>query len=73
MALPQDYKDLMRLYGFGSFLEFLGFNVPVSENFNVRFVPQARLICDSFQSMKEDVPSPRRGLLRNLLIVILWC
>ena len=58
MALPQDYKDLMRLYGFGSFLEFLGLNVPVSENFNVRFVPQARLICDGFQSMREDVPYP---------------
>ena len=58
VTMPQDYKDLMRLYGYGRFFEFLGINTPVGENFNVRLASQARLICDDFQTMREEVPYP---------------
>lgn len=34
-ALPQDYKDFVRLYGSGYFMQFLGVSVPRSRNPNV--------------------------------------
>jgi hypothetical protein len=35
--LPQDYKDFVRLFGSGSFMDFLGINVPRVESRYVRF------------------------------------
>lgn len=34
-ALPQDYKDFIRLYGNGYFMQFLGISLPRSRNSNV--------------------------------------
>ena len=47
-ALPQDYKDFVRLYGCGYFMQFLGINVPRSRNPNTRFESQVKLTCDTF-------------------------
>jgi hypothetical protein len=46
IALPQDYKDFVRLYGLGYFMEFLGIDVPRSRNPNTRLEHQVRLVCD---------------------------
>ena len=56
-ALPQDYKDFVRTYGSGYFMQFLGINVPRSENPNVRFESQVPVICSGFLD-DEDLPYP---------------
>jgi len=56
-ALPQDYKDFVRLYGNGYFLEFLGINVPRSRNPHTRLESGVRVICDSFLE-DEELPYP---------------
>ncbi len=53
IALPQDYKDFVRLYGSGYFMQFLGIYVPRSKNPNVRLERQVRQICDIFQQIGE--------------------
>jgi len=55
--LPQDYKDFIRLYGSGYFMEFLGINVPRSWNPNVRLASDVRVICNMFRN-DEDLPYP---------------
>ncbi|HEY8614776.1 SMI1/KNR4 family protein [Phenylobacterium sp.] len=55
--LPQDYKDLSRLYGAGYWLQFLGLNVPRSVNPNIQLAPQARAISAAFSGY-EDLPYP---------------
>ncbi|ODT86239.1 MAG: hypothetical protein ABS78_17075 [Phenylobacterium sp. SCN 70-31] len=35
--MPQDYKDFVRVYGSGYFMEFLGINVPRNQNTYTRF------------------------------------
>jgi hypothetical protein len=55
-VLPQDYKDFVRLYGGGYFMEFLGICVPESQNANVRLVTRARIVSGIFSSMDEDWP-----------------
>lgn len=55
--LPQDYKDFVRLYGYGNFLEIIGIHVPFSTSPYVRLVPQIPLICDALRG-EEDRPYP---------------
>ncbi len=49
VVLPQDYKDFMRLYGFGVFLEFLGIHAPNVSSRHARLVERAREICDDLR------------------------
>ena len=51
LELPQDYKDYVRLYGYGYFMEFLGICVPGSRNPNTRLELQARWIGRSFAGL----------------------
>ena len=58
-ALPQDYKDFVRLYGSGYFMEFLGISVPRSKNSNIRFESQVALTCQTFADFgDEELPYP---------------
>jgi hypothetical protein len=56
-ALPQDYKDFVRVYGSGYFMEFLGVDVPKSRNPNVRLERQVGVVRDMFRAF-EEVPYP---------------
>src|SRR4051812_27331769 len=55
-VLPQDYKDFVRLYGSGYFMEFLGIDVPRSKNPNTRFEYQVGVTCESFGKFDEELP-----------------
>lgn len=55
--LPQDYKDFVRLYGNGRFLDFIGVNVPVSRSPYMRLVSDAETVIHSFHS-DEECPYP---------------
>ena len=58
-ALPQDYKDFVRVYGAGYFMEFLGVSVPRTRNTNTRFESQVSLICETFADWRpEELPHP---------------
>lgn len=57
VALPEDYKDFVRLYGYGDFLQIVGIHVPTSESRHVRLVPEVREICDVLRN-EEDLPYP---------------
>jgi hypothetical protein len=46
-ALPPDYKDFVRLYGSGHFMEFLGVSVPRSLNPNVRLESYVPKTCEA--------------------------
>jgi hypothetical protein len=65
-ALPQDYKDFIRLYGNGRFLDFLGIGVPVSRCPNLQLVSQAQIVSNIFRAIEEPAyplwPAPG-GLL----------
>lgn len=69
VGLPQDYKDFIRLYGSGYFLQFLGVYVPRSRNPHLRLQRVARVVCEGLSSLTplEDPPYPywpaRGGLL----------
>ena len=56
-ALPQDYKDFVRLYGSGNFMQFLGIHVPRAHNRHVEFEHRIRTICEIFREF-EDSPYP---------------
>jgi len=43
-TLPQDYKDFVRLYGLGSFMQFLWVHVPETQSPYVRFDAQIRAV-----------------------------
>jgi hypothetical protein len=55
-TLPQDYKDFVRLYGAGQFMEFLGIHVPKSWSPYVRLVSEARATAKLFASFEEELP-----------------
>lgn len=57
-ALPQDYKDFVRLYGGGQFMEFLGVHVPMSWSPYVRLVPEAHAAARVFASFEGELPHP---------------
>lgn len=58
-ALPQDYKDFVRIYGSGYFMEFLGVPVPGSKNPNTRFESGVALTCQTFADWDGDeLPYP---------------
>jgi len=65
--LPQDYKDLVRVYGQGVFMEFLEIHVPKSWSPYVRLVPEVRATAQVFASFEDDMPysfwPSREGLL----------
>lgn len=47
-ALPQDYKDLVRVYGSGCYMEFFEIDVPRCPNFNIRLEYQVPLVSENF-------------------------
>lgn len=58
-ALPQDFKDFVRLYGSGYFMEFLGVSIPRTRNPNTRFETEVALICQTFADWDDDeLPHP---------------
>ena len=57
--LPQDYKDFVRLYGLGYFMEFLGINIPRCSNPNVRLERDAHVVAGIFRALEQvEDPSP---------------
>lgn len=59
--LPQDYKDFVRLYGYGNFMEFLCVHVPVSSSPYVTLQSEVREICDTVRivgSADDYLPYP---------------
>jgi hypothetical protein len=59
--LPQEYKDFVRLYGSGYFMEFLGVYVPRARNPNCRLETKVRVIGDGFADYLtdcEELPLP---------------
>ena len=59
--LPQDYKDFVRLYGHGNFMEFLAVHVPVSWSPYVTLQSEVRKICDTVRivgSAYDNLPFP---------------
>lgn len=48
-ALPQDYKDFVRLYGCGYFMAFMGVYVPRSRNAYVLLEHQVWSVCGAFR------------------------
>ena len=54
-ALPKDYKEFVRLYGHGEFMEFLGVHVPRCRSPYVRFESEIRVVGDVFAE-DEDLP-----------------
>jgi len=55
--LPQDYKDLVRLYGSGRFMGFFGIWVPVSRSPNLRLLSCVQAVTNMFRLM-EELPYP---------------
>ena len=53
-ALPQDYKDFVRHYGCGYFMEFLGISVPVSEHIYYQLIPSVRHV-EYYFGAHEDI------------------
>lgn len=51
--LPQDYKDFVRLYGAGYFMEFLGIDIPRSTNPNIRLETNVPIVCAGFLSIDD--------------------
>ncbi|WP_309646738.1 SMI1/KNR4 family protein [Phenylobacterium sp.] len=56
-VLPQDYKNFVRLYGNGSFMEFLCVHTPTSGSIYVRLAPEVRTICKNLL-IEDDLPYP---------------
>jgi len=59
-ALPQDYKDFVRLYGRGYFMQFLGVAVPRSRNPNTRLELRVPRTSEAFRTFagSEELPYP---------------
>jgi len=51
--LPQDYKDLVRLYGSGRLMGFFGICVPVSRSPNLRLLSSFQAVTNMFRLMDE--------------------
>lgn len=54
--LPPDYKEFVRLYGSGYFMEFLGVGVPSVQNVNVRLEAKVPAVSDVFRAMDGGLP-----------------
>lgn len=57
-ALPSDYKEFVRLYGSGYFMEFLRVRVPRAWNEYARIASQARIITRIFRGLEPLDPYP---------------
>lgn len=57
-ALPQDYKDFVRIYGSGSFLQFMGIFIPHTRNRYTRLENQIGMVCGSFAELAAESPHP---------------
>jgi hypothetical protein len=55
--LPQDYKDFVRLYGSGNFMDLIAINVPRTRSPYVRFESEIRVMKDAFFK-DEEHPYP---------------
>jgi hypothetical protein len=55
-ALPPDYKDFVRVYGSGYWMQFFGIYVPRSRNPNVRLESQVPAICATFFDDENPYP-----------------
>jgi hypothetical protein len=59
--LPQDYKDLMRLYGYGQYMEFFAINAVVSPTLACRLVPEAFYVQRTFVANTPYPMHPQPG------------
>ena len=58
-TLPQDFKNFVRLYGSGHFMDFFGVYIPRTRNPNTRFETEGALICQTFADWDDDeLPHP---------------
>ena len=55
VVVPQDYKDFVRIFGNGSFLDFLMVLIPRSRSYNLWIVPSVRRAREMFRGL-DDVP-----------------
>lgn len=55
--LPQDYKDFVRLYGNGYFMEFLGIYMPKARNHHIRLERMVRVVSSGYADW-DDLPYP---------------
>jgi hypothetical protein len=60
LVLPQDYKDFVRLYASGYFMEFIGVYVPRSKNPHTRLEYNVPVVCRSLSSLTflQEPPYP---------------
>jgi len=56
-ALPRDYKDFVRLYGRGRFMQFLGVYVPRAQSRYVRLEAAIRVVC-GIAFHRDELPFP---------------
>jgi len=57
IPLPPDYKDLVRVYGSGHYMEFFGVGVPRSPNPNTRLEMKVPRACATFFD-RDELPYP---------------
>jgi len=57
-GLPQDYKDFVRLYGAGNYMDFLGINVPRTRSPYVRLETEAYAVAQLFRTMQANTYEP---------------
>ena len=57
ISLPQDYKDLARLYGNGWFMDYVGIDIPNTQDPNTRLEWRAEIMRDFYLAMLEDFRS----------------
>ncbi|WP_304190702.1 SMI1/KNR4 family protein [Phenylobacterium aquaticum] len=56
-ALPQDYKDYVRIYGNGAVLQYIGIYIPGARDPRVRLEANIPLVCNGFRGL-DHVPYP---------------
>jgi len=73
-TLPQDYKDLVRLYGSGQFIEYITIDVPRCRNPHVRLETQVRVVSSILSKNEEFIYAlwPNKGGLIALGATDLW-
>jgi hypothetical protein len=54
--LPQDYKDLVRLYGSGRFLEWIDIYNPLCPSYGCRLIPEVYVVQQFFLEYAPEFP-----------------
>lgn len=63
IELPEDYEDLINIYGTGSFGEFLWIFSPFTNNVNINLIEQKRIMLSRLHDVHAEcgVPFPFQG------------